>query len=197
MKNIFIVYPGNFSSYEKLKRKVINITKNIGPFSVTSIHDEREMLSRLSSDMNLNLKISPNLNVEEISHAIILNDGEKYNSYAAIMKDKNIPTRLITLKLAKAINIKGTELGKKNTDTYEYIGRGSKWGNPYSMYENGDDRDEVIRKFKYDFDFDKFLNVKKEDFLHLKGKTLGCFCKPQACHGDVIADYLNSLDDGE
>lgn len=45
------------------------------------------------------------------------------------------------------------------------------WGNPYSMYENGDDRDEVIRKFKYDFDFDKFLNVKKEDFIHLKGKN--------------------------
>jgi len=25
----------------------------------------------------------------------------------------------------------------------------------------------------------------------LKGKTLGCFCKPHPCHGDVIAEYLD------
>ena len=121
----------------------------------------------------------------------------EYDEIITEIKEKNIPIRIINLKLAKAINIKGTTFGKGSSETYEYIGRGSKWGNPYSMYENGDDRDEVIRKFKYDFDFDKFLNVKKEDFIHLKGKKLGCFCKPQACHGDVIADYLNSLDDGE
>lgn len=31
----------------------------------------------------------------------------------------------------------------------------------------------------------------------LAGKTLGCFCKPQACHGDVLAwmaDYLTQLE---
>ena len=111
----------------------------------------------------------------------------------------NINTRFIKINITRVVNItKQTEFKNlKSTPSYEYIGRGSYWGNPYSMYENGDDRDEVIRKFKYDFDFDKFLNVKKEDFIHLKGKKLGCFCKPQACHGDVIADYLNSLDDGE
>ena len=26
----------------------------------------------------------------------------------------------------------------------------------------------------------------------LRGKTLMCFCKPLACHGDVIAEYLNA-----
>lgn len=25
----------------------------------------------------------------------------------------------------------------------------------------------------------------------LKGKKLGCFCKPNPCHGDVIVEYLN------
>lgn len=29
----------------------------------------------------------------------------------------------------------------------------------------------------------------------LKGKKLGCFCHPLPCHGDVIAEYLNSLND--
>lgn len=28
----------------------------------------------------------------------------------------------------------------------------------------------------------------------LAGKTLGCFCKPAPCHGDIIASYVNSLE---
>lgn len=27
----------------------------------------------------------------------------------------------------------------------------------------------------------------------LKGKTLGCFCKPLACHGDVLIDLVRTL----
>jgi len=76
-----------------------------------------------------------------------------------------------------------------------HIGRGSDWGNPYAIGFDGD-REEVIRKFKYDFERD-FLKFSKKDVLALKGKTLGCHCKPAACHGDIIADYLNVLDDGE
>jgi hypothetical protein len=29
--------------------------------------------------------------------------------------------------------------------------------------------------------------------LELKGKTLGCFCKPLACHGDVLAYIADSI----
>ncbi len=66
-------------------------------------------------------------------------------------------------------------------------------GNPYAIGFSGD-RDEVIRKFKHDFERE-FLRFTREDVLKLKGKTLGCHCKPAACHGDVIAEYLNALDD--
>lgn len=31
----------------------------------------------------------------------------------------------------------------------------------------------------------------KRRIEELRGKRLGCFCKPQKCHGDVIAAYLN------
>lgn len=27
----------------------------------------------------------------------------------------------------------------------------------------------------------------------LAGKRLGCYCSPQACHGDVLAELCNSL----
>jgi hypothetical protein len=30
----------------------------------------------------------------------------------------------------------------------------------------------------------------KQRILDLKGKYLGCFCKPLACHGDVIVEWL-------
>lgn len=33
----------------------------------------------------------------------------------------------------------------------------------------------------------------KNRILELRGKRLGCFCKPKECHGDVIVDYLNNL----
>lgn len=33
----------------------------------------------------------------------------------------------------------------------------------------------------------------KAGLLSLKGKTLGCFCKPKPCHGDVMAEYINGL----
>ena len=69
----------------------------------------------------------------------------------------------------------------------------------YDDEKFNEDRDEVIRKFKYDFDkgfLKPFDNIEK-NALSLKGKIIACHCKPYACHGDVIADYVNSLDDGE
>lgn len=31
------------------------------------------------------------------------------------------------------------------------------------------------------------------DLHELKGKTLGCFCSPLACHGDVLVELVNQL----
>lgn len=69
-----------------------------------------------------------------------------------------------------------------------YIGRPSKWGNPYIIGKDGD-RKEVIRKYKEWLSRNEQLmcEAKKE----LKGKRLGCFCAPQACHGDVLSAIAN------
>jgi hypothetical protein len=29
-------------------------------------------------------------------------------------------------------------------------------------------------------------------YAHLRGMVLGCWCKPEACHGDVILEYLEA-----
>lgn len=86
-----------------------------------------------------------------------------------------------------------TKVVNKRTEKYDvYIGRGSPFGNPFPIGINGD-REEVIRKYR-DY-FYKRLNtdvVFRQQVMGLKGKTLGCFCKPQACHGDIIVEYLEN-----
>lgn len=96
-------------------------------------------------------------------------------------------------------------LRKESYDVY--IGRGRKpeyyrwepcsagygqFGSPFPITE-GSSREESIRKYK-DYFYDRIR--KDPDFKSsveaLRGKTLGCFCKPKACHGDIIADYLNN-----
>lgn len=54
--------------------------------------------------------------------------------------------------------------------------------------------EEVIEKFRvYFHDRLKTDAEFKRRVLGLKGKRLDCWCKPDACHGDLIADYLNNL----
>ncbi len=72
-------------------------------------------------------------------------------------------------------------------DKYDvYIGRGSKWGNPFHIGHDGD-RVQVIEKYKtYILNKPELLACLPE----LDGKVLGCYCKPLACHGDVLAKLI-------
>lgn len=68
-----------------------------------------------------------------------------------------------------------------------YIGRPSKWGNPFVIGRDGT-REQVIMKFQQ-YAIVKGLDIAAKN--ELKGKTLGCFCSPLACHGDVLAEWAN------
>lgn len=68
-----------------------------------------------------------------------------------------------------------------------YVGRGSKWGNPFHIGKDGT-RDEVIEKYSV------WLRTQPQLLAavpELKGKILGCFCSPQNCHADVLAVVAN------
>jgi hypothetical protein len=70
-----------------------------------------------------------------------------------------------------------------------YIGRPSLWGNPFVIGRDGT-RDEVIAKYRsYLVNHPFLLNCVSE----LKGKKLGCYCKPLACHGDVLIEMIEKL----
>lgn len=63
-----------------------------------------------------------------------------------------------------------------------YIGRPSKWGNPFLIGIDGD-REDVVSKYEaYIMSDHKLL----ESLHELEGKILGCWCSPKACHGDIL-----------
>lgn len=77
-------------------------------------------------------------------------------------------------------------VNKYKEDYDVYIGRGSVWGNPFAIGEHGT-REEVIDLYRIAlWSLIQRNKITKEDLIALDGKRLGCFCKPQACHGDVI-----------
>ncbi len=112
------------------------------------------------------------------------------------------------IKMTKVVNI--------NHSSYdEYIGRGTEYrthmnsrgiqpgekgwlGNPHpigwcDICQTYHSREECIQAFKKDF-YRKINNdsVFQKAVLQLRGKRLGCYCKPKACHGDVIKAWIES-----
>jgi hypothetical protein len=76
-----------------------------------------------------------------------------------------------------------------------YVGRPSEWGNPFSDSPKSiaevkvDSREEAIACYE------EWLRQNPEMVerakRELKGKVLGCWCAPKACHGDVLARIAN------
>jgi hypothetical protein len=77
-----------------------------------------------------------------------------------------------------------------------YIGRPAKWGNPYS-HKDGTlakfkvaTREDAVKKYEeYLLSNHELLNSLHE----LKGKVLGCWCKPLSCHGDILIKHANNI----
>lgn len=86
-----------------------------------------------------------------------------------------------------------TTVVNKNKDTFydSYIGRGSLFGNEWVIGKDGT-RDEVIDRYKESFDKKVESDPSfRTEVLKLKNKTLGCYCKPARCHGDIIQGWLD------
>lgn len=79
-------------------------------------------------------------------------------------------------------------------DKYDVdISRMSKWGNPFTHKEGTrapfivNSREEAIEQYReYILNKPELLDALPE----LKDKVLGCWCKPLACHGDVLIELI-------
>ncbi len=81
-----------------------------------------------------------------------------------------------------------TVVNKRRSDYDVYIGRGSPWGNPFILGRDGS-RAEVVAKYEKYLLGEPALMARLGE---LKGKRLGCFCAPLACHGDVLARHAET-----
>jgi hypothetical protein len=93
-----------------------------------------------------------------------------------------------------------TVVHKNKSDWDVYIGRGSKWGNPFSHIAGTkasfivSTREEAIESYR------KWITEGEGKYLlkhlhELKGKVIACWCKPKACHGDVLAELVEKYCD--
>lgn len=69
-----------------------------------------------------------------------------------------------------------------------YVGRPSKWGNPFLIAIDGT-REEIIAK--YANWLDGMVHNGKLDLDELRGKDLVCWCAPLPCHADVLLELAN------
>jgi hypothetical protein len=86
-----------------------------------------------------------------------------------------------------------------------YIGRGSALGNPFPI-SDGRTRAQVIDLYRVwldekikaeDWTVCNELNIIAMKAQEPNGVKLKCFCKPLACHGDIIKDVvLKALNQG-
>jgi hypothetical protein len=72
-----------------------------------------------------------------------------------------------------------------------YIGRPSKWGNPFALPKDIDDA-VFERTLRADLLVKYEMWLRKQPHLmaslhELRGKVLGCWCAPKLCHGLVLA----------
>ena len=82
-----------------------------------------------------------------------------------------------------------------------YIGRAGRgfdgyFGNPFlpEGWHSSTERELAIAKYTEYFHRRVATDQTfAQRVLDLRGCTLGCFCKPMPCHGDVIAEFVNTV----
>jgi len=107
----------------------------------------------------------------------------------------------------KVINIRVSELRPAYNSLLEwlqdpshiYIGRDmsfyvdgaykSKWHNPYKVSKDSNGLDNSLERYEAHIRSSGLIS----DILELQGKTLGCWCKPKRCHGDVLLKLLDEV----
>lgn len=80
--------------------------------------------------------------------------------------------------------------------------KSSKFANPFKIggkigrTKEKMTRDDVLHLYKLHLENQiRHGKITKEEILTLKGKTLGCWCSPEPCHGDIIVQMIREFSD--
>lgn len=97
------------------------------------------------------------------------------------------------MKEARVVNV-------RNAAYDVLIDRTTKWGNPFTHLNDRKTRAEYLVKTRAEaiMRYEEWIKTQPELMAalpELRGKTLGCWCKPLACHGDVLSRLANDGDE--
>lgn len=108
----------------------------------------------------------------------------------------------------RVINIRKAPANWEHDEEFVYIGRAGRghdgyFGNPVAQGRKCPECGEVHRNGAETIPcFTKYLArrlANDEEFRErvrcLKGKSLICFCKPNPCHGDVLKQFIDDLNE--
>ncbi len=97
----------------------------------------------------------------------------------------------IQRKRTRGFNLQAESLSRNGLSCV-YVGRPSRWGNPYLYGKSEIERDQIIKAYKV---WLEFKLAEDPDFLEpLKGKNLACFCRElDECHADVLLELANEF----
>ena len=176
-----------------------SVLTTLGKIDTSVISDRAGDAKKLLTAKGINpfeVRISSRLEakseIKKYSHVLVFWDGEEQSDILYYAKLFNKHVRIVPVKVTKVRN------KDKDEDFDVYIGRGTLFGNPFPIEHepDGNKRKVVIEKFRVYFHEEIVSNPEKlKVLLSLKGLRLGCHCKPLPCHGDVIADFLNSYEE--
>ena len=93
--------------------------------------------------------------------------------------------RLLPVEMTRVVNIRNLDPDWREDPEFVYIGRGSKWGNPFMIGVLT--RNEAIASYAEHLETSGLI----DDIEALRGKFLVCYCSPLPCHGDVLVRRLN------
>lgn len=201
MKNVECIIEGGARGVDSLAKKWA-LENNIKCIEVPAKWDDmsppvKKKYNRYGKEYNALAGFKRNEEMIKLGDTLLAfwdghSPGTNHMIETAKSHGRNVILILVNGDKIDVINMKSnseTKVVNLRHEKYDvYIGRGSKWGNPFKIGVDGT-REEVIEKYKqYIMNRPDLLN----DLEELRGKRLGCYCKPKPCHGDVLVELLEN-----
>ena len=122
-----------------------------------------------------------NINYTQVVNVSVKNIRPEYSNLHQWIQDKD---NNIYIGRSRVVFIDGIRYPFEN----------SIWSNPYKITDT-QSREQVLELY-YEYIKKK---IEKEpmlvdELIKLKGKKLGCWCKPEKCHGDILLDLIKQYD---
>lgn len=181
-------------------QKLDSMLENIDEFEIIAVNDKNKVIEKYANERNRKLTLKSCNNrvgtrqaLATATHAVVFWSGYDLQEIIFVAYEKKLRLKIYPISIASVVN-------KDAGQQFDvYIGRGTPLGNPYPI-EHGTEKDRahVIERYREYFYADVVTKPDMQRYLQgLRGLRLGCHCKPLSCHGDIIVEYVNSLNSDE